>query len=294
MPRVYKIDDDKWKELFKYDCDCLRFRFNPNRKSEYPYRHARRARDFVQKIRKAQEQQQNESNESNVSQKVEWDQWQKRFSISFSAAYTSLSQRVKQSSVTTVIEVIEYFNHALQTTSNKSFLCLPRKIQQEFIEVVIGRIGRLVYYYAAAYAAMPLLNATGWKEVPALHRKEIKKFATDQFYLVKCHASDLIAERLLEANLPDYMLEEALFYTSENDRQIPPKDRANLRRWIASLIAEIPKEELAFEAAYFIIDNASYEVREKIYIPGYHPPKDHTAPEKGCHRFTRLPINHSN
>lgn len=280
--------------MFKYDCDCLRFRFNPNRKSEYPYRHARWARDFVPKIRKAKEQQQNESNESNASPKVKWGPWQKRFAISFSAAYASLSQRVKQSSVTTVIEVIEYFNHALQTTSNKSFLCLPRITQQKFIEEVIGRIGRLVYYYAAAYAAIPLFNATGWKEVPELHRKEIKKFATDQFYLVKCHASDLIAEKLLEANLTDDALDNALSYTSEEDRQLPSKDRANLRRWIASLIAGIPEEELAFEAAYFIVDNASYELREKIYSPGYYPPKNHTVSKKGCHRFTRLPINHSN
>lgn len=279
MPRVYKIDDDKWKELFKYDCSDLRFGFYQKYKSEYPYRHARWARKFVRQI-------------SGHKEGMKWEKWQNRFAISFSAAYSTSNPRMKQSSVTTVMEVIEFFNYALKTSLNKSFLDLPRYEQQKFLKTATDQIGKLVYYYAAPFAAIRLFKAASWNEAAQMHRDDIQKFATDQFYLVRCHAAALIADTLLHMGAPFEKLEQGLHYAPEHGRTFSLQDRANLRRRIANTVDEIPKEPLAFEAAYFAVDNASYKIRELLYLQGYQPPKDRAPSENGCHRFSRLPIHY--
>lgn len=279
MPRVYKIDDDKWKELFKYDCADLRFGFHQRYKSEYPYRHARRAKRLVKQI-------------IGHKEGMKWEKWQSQFAISFSAAYSTFSPRMKQSSVTTVMEVIEFFNFALKTSLNKSFLDLPRHEQQDFLKTATDQIGKLVYYYATPFAVIRLFKAESWNEAAQMHRDDIQKFATDQFYLVRCHATSLIADTILEMGTPHEKLEQVLDYAPEYSRTFSRKDRANLRRRIASLVDDIPKEPLAFEAAYFAVDNASYKIRELLYAPGYQPPKNHTPNGNGCHRFSRLPIHY--
>lgn len=270
MPRVYKIDDANWKELFKYDYDDLRFGFNLTYNSNVPRKHASDAHQYARDFRKR-----NAATKRGL--------WKGSNAIFYSAALTSFSKRTKQSAVTTTMETIEYYNYALSVSSSQVVWNLPRNDQQKLLKNATDRIGRLVYYFTTAYTALPLFEAQEWEEALLLHKKEISSIATDLFYLIRCSAADFILDSLYESTPSPAKLQQALTdYAPKSHRMIPDAERANTRKRIARIIDTIPKEKLAYDSAYFAVDNGSYKIMSKLGLKMVHRSSSHQRPVHGC------------
>jgi hypothetical protein len=259
MPRVDKIDAKKWKELFRYNRENIRFGFKKANKGARPRQHAYLARDLVPKLKQSLIPVEKPVGQQVITQR---EPWKIQFALSLSAALcATMRPRVKQSAATTVMGVIEFYSYALKITSDTHFLDLPKRQQKDFIKTATDRIGRLVYYFFTAFAASSLSEASNWEEASQRHNDAVQKFATDQFYLVRDHAAKLIED--FRPSPPDAPWRFA-DYDPSSHQLIPDRERANIRKRIARLIGNIPDERLAYEAAYFSVENCANGVIKKF------------------------------
>lgn len=261
MPRVDQIDAKKWKELFRYNRENIRFGFKKANKGARPRQHAFLACDLVPKLKQSLIY-----GEKPVGQQVitRREPWKIQFALSLSAALcATMRPRVKQSAATTVMGVIEFYSYALKITSDIYFLDLPKRQQKDFIKTATDRIGRLVYYYFTAFAASSLSEASDWEEASQSHNDAVQKLATDQFYLIEYHAAKLI-EDICPPPPDDQWIHSD--YEHRSHRSIPDKEWANIRKRIARLIDKIPDEDLAYEAAYFSVENCAYDMVNKFNL----------------------------
>ena len=282
MPRVIRIDDEVWTKTFRYDCDKLQFRFYAEYAAERARREGRDAQDYV-------------NNSLIMAGEAIIPAWTPRCAFAYSAALSASSRRLKQSSVTTVMEAVEFFAYVLQTVSNNLTNRISEQEQENqrkaFLEEALDPIGRLTYYYATAFVTPSLLKAESWFEAKKLHGKEIRSLATDHFYLIRCHAADLIAKSFIDTcSLAKLIQHTFVCYKPESDRLIPAKERGNLRKIIARRINKISENELAYEAAAFTVDNCACDTLKILYPPGFHPSRTLFGPKLGCHRYPKIPI----
>lgn len=282
MPRVFRIDDKIWTQTFRYDCDKLQFRAYYDYAAEKARYYGRKARDYT-------------NDRLIMDGSAITQTWNQQCAFPYSAALSSRSARIKQSSVTTVIEVIEYFTYVLENMSARSVEDITdderKKIVNSFLKSATNRIGRLVYYYTTAVVTPSLLKARTWHEAKKMHKKEVQKLATDHFYLVRCHAADLIAKTLLRICSSPELLHRALIeYNPDSDQLIPLRKRANIRKVIARRIDQFPEEAIAYEAATFTVDNCACNTLKTLYSHGYHPSRTLFGPKLSCHHFSALPL----
>lgn len=272
MPRVFQVDDKKWAQAFRYNCDELRFRFGGHH--EVPARHAKQARDYANGI-------------IFKDGRPLIPKWKGRNAISFSANLSAFSERVKHSSVTTVMETVEYYNYALITSSQSSISELSEHEKKKLLRIATDEVGKTVYYYATALVAPELFAVETWDEAALIHDTKIRRIAANLFYLVRLHAAELIVDALLETcSSPDKLQQALLDYSPNHGRLIPNKDRGNLRKRITRLVDKLPTDQLAYESAYFTVDNCAYAVMQQIRSDGYRPPRNHQQPKHGCHHFS--------
>jgi hypothetical protein len=231
MPRVLKIDDEKWTQLFRHNCDELRFRFKEEYAAAKARKYGREAQDYVTE---------------DIPGSQRRPTWSHHCAFPYAATLSVSNKRIKQSSVTTVIESVEYFEYVLGIVSKNSKEELAEsdreKYRKHFLEDATSSIGKLVYYYATAFTTPALLKAETWEEAAKLHHSEIQKLSTNQFYLVRCHAADLIAKTLLDSYSSSGRLQRALIdYDPSSDHLISPSESANFRKVIARRIDQFPK-----------------------------------------------------
>ncbi|BDQ38855.1 hypothetical protein SYK_32150 [Pseudodesulfovibrio nedwellii] len=259
MPRVDKINTKKWKELFRYNRENIRFDFNKKKKGNRSHQHAFLASDLVPKINQFLT---NAQKPKEQQETIKWEAWHTQFAFSFSAALCSTARpRVKQGAVTTAMEVIDFYCYALKSTSDTHFLDLSKRKQKDFIKIATDRIGRLAYCYFTAYTASSLFEASDWDEASQIHTDAVQKLGTDQFYLIKHHAAKLIEDICPSPPDAPWLYAD---YDPSSHRLIPDRERANIRKRIARLIDNIPVERLAYEAAYFSVENCAHDVIKKF------------------------------
>lgn len=281
MPRVFQIDDEKWTQTFRYDCDKLQFRFHEEYAAEKARRYGKAAGHYVT---------------DNVPKHPRRPNWSHYCAFPYAAALSSDSDRIKQSSVTTVMEVIEFFNFVLVTTtrSSKSKVAEDdkKRLLKQFLEEATDSIGKLIYYFTTAFVTPSLLKAKSWEEAEKLHGREVRKLATDHFHLVRCFAADLVAKTLLNTcSSPGLLQRTLLAYAPSSDHLISQSDRANLRKRIARRIGRFPAEELAYEAAFFTVDNCACNTLKTLYSPAFHPSRTLFGPKRSCKNFSSLPFD---
>ncbi|MDD4455983.1 MAG: hypothetical protein PHC98_00170 [Syntrophotalea acetylenica] len=277
MPKVFRVDDERWAQTFRFNCDELQFRFDSKYPSETPDRIGKVARECV-----------NKGNEYRLD-------WTHRNIISFCAVSSVRSTRVKQSAVTTAMESIEFLEYTrqktLQSSSTENDYTLDKELIDQSIKQFVNLIGRLTYYYTTSFSIPSLIDTRDAPDAAEKFKRKINKLPTDHFYLVRCHVADIIADKMLDVYPSLELLQRTLAeYVPETDHPIPPKERANLRKRIARQIDSFSKSDLAYEAAFFAVDNCACEIQRKIYSSGFRPPRTQMGPKRGCHHFQRLPL----
>ncbi|XXJ18881.1 hypothetical protein ACR42D_04850 [Desulfovibrio caledoniensis] len=279
MPRVLQIDDEKWTQTFRYDCDSLNFRFYEQYAADKARKYGKIASDYVT---------------DNTPKHPHRPHWGPSCAFPYAAALSSASNRIKQSSATTVMEVIDFFNYVLEAIAQDSKLTADDRkgLIRPFLEESTDSIGKLVYYYTTAFVTPSLLKAKSWEEAEKLHGIEVHKLATDHFYLVRCFAADLIAKTLLNTCSSPGLLQRAIIsYDPVSDHLISHRERANLRKRIARRIGRFPEEKLAYEAAFFTVDNCASDTLKTLYSPAFHPSRTLFGPKRSCQNFSVLPFD---